>query len=60
MALHSMCQPGRPAPQGLSHDGSSGFAPFHSVKSMGCSLRTPVSTLAPATIPSSVRWLSFP
>ena len=26
MAEHSMCQPGRPGPQGLSHDGSPGLA----------------------------------
>lgn len=32
---HSMCQPGRPLPQGLSHDGSPGFEDFHSAKSVG-------------------------
>ena len=35
MAEHSMCQPGRPGPQGLSHAGSPGFAPFHRAKSPG-------------------------
>ena len=30
-----MCQPGRPAPQGLGHDGSPGLAPFQSAKSCG-------------------------
>ena len=33
IAEHSMCQPGRPGPSGVSHDGSSGFGPFHSAKS---------------------------
>ena len=35
MAEHSMCQPGRPGPQGLSHAGSPGLAPFHRAKSPG-------------------------
>ncbi len=35
MAEHSMCQPGRPGPQGLSHDGSPGLDRFHSAKSPG-------------------------
>ena len=30
-----MCQPGRPLPHGLSHDGSPAFAPFQSAKSGG-------------------------
>ena len=30
-----MCQPGRPWPQGLSHDGSPGLADFHRAKSAG-------------------------
>ena len=30
-----MCQPGRPSPQGLGHDGSPGFAAFHMAKSPG-------------------------
>ncbi len=33
MAEHSMCQPGRPGPQGLSHTGSPGLDGFHSTKS---------------------------
>ena len=33
MAEHSICHPGRPGPQGLSQDGSSGLAAFHSTKS---------------------------
>ena len=33
IAEHSMCQPGRPRPQGLSQPGSSGGLGFHSTKS---------------------------
>ena len=39
-----MCQPGRPGPQGLSHDGSPGFAFFHRAKSAGFRLRSLAST----------------
>eukprot|EP00798_Chlamydomonas_sp_ICE-L_P028259 gene28261-31364_t len=35
MLLHSMCQPGRPGPQGLGQEGSPGLAPFHNVKILG-------------------------
>ena len=35
MALHSMCQPGRPGPNGESHDGSSDADGCHSTKSSG-------------------------
>ena len=38
MAEHSICQPGRPGPQGLSHAGSPGLEPFHRAKSPGCRL----------------------
>ena len=38
MAEHSMCQPGRPGPHGLSHAGSPGLAPFHRAKSPGLRL----------------------
>lgn len=34
IVLHSMCQPGLPAPHGLSQDGSPGFADFQRVKSV--------------------------
>ena len=30
IAEHSMCQPGRPGPIAVSHDGSPGLGPFHS------------------------------
>ena len=33
IAEHSMCQPGRPVPIGVSHDGSPGLDAFHSAKS---------------------------
>ena len=40
IAEHSMCQPGRPAPQGELHDVSSpGLFAFQSAKSRGSSLR---------------------
>ena len=35
MAEHSICQPGRPGPQGLGHAGSPDLACFHSAKSAG-------------------------
>ena len=38
IAEHSMCQPGRPGPIGVSQDGSPGFGPFHSAKSRTSSL----------------------
>ena len=50
-----MCQPGRPGPHGLSHEGSPGFAAFHSAKSIGSRLRSSTSTRAPAC--SSSRFL---
>ena len=52
MALHSMCQPGRPRPQGLSHDGSPSLPAFHSTKSEGERLRLSTPTRCPAP-PSS-------
>ena len=35
IAEHSMCQPGRPGPNGDSHDGSFSFDFFHKTKSDG-------------------------
>ena len=35
MAEHSMCQPGRPSPQGDGHDGSPSFLACQRTKSMG-------------------------
>ena len=48
-----MCQPGRPGPHGLGHCGSPGLAPFHSAKSSGLRLCSPISMRAP-TLRSSV------
>ncbi len=41
-----MCQPGRPGPQGLSHDGSPGFELFQSAKSPGLRFSDEVSIRA--------------
>ena len=38
MALHSMCQPGRPGPHGESQAGSPGLAACQSTKSIGSRL----------------------
>jgi len=38
IAEHSMCQPGRPRPQGLSQPGKSGVDGFHNTKSAGSRL----------------------
>ena len=48
MAEHSMCQPGRPGPQGDSHVGSPGLDIFHNTKSIGLRLALSISTRAPA------------
>ena len=55
-----MCQPGRPMPQGLSHDGSPGFDSFQRTKSPGYSLLSPGSMRAPASIESRSRAASLP
>ena len=60
IAEHSMCQPGRPGPQGLSHDGSPGFERFQRAKSPGCRLSVEGSIRAPACSSSGSRWLSLP
>ena len=48
MAEHSMCQPGRPGPQGLSQAGSPGLELFHRAKSPGLRLIADGSMRAPA------------
>lgn len=48
MALHSMCHPGRPRPQGDSQLGSSGLAAFQRAKSAGPRLRSSTATRSPA------------
>lgn len=44
---HSICHPGRPRPQGLSHHGSPGLEAFQRAKSVGrrfsaCSVNSPL------------------
>src|SRR4051812_23957157 len=60
IAEHSMCQPGRPGPQGDSHVGSPGLAAFHSAKSAGLRLPLPVSSRVPASCSSTLRCESLP
>ncbi len=60
IAEHSICQPGRPGPQGLSQAGSPGFDPFQRAKSPGWRFLDDGSILAPAWSSSGWRWLSFP
>ncbi|MNL44628.1 hypothetical protein D3C87_1672170 [compost metagenome] len=60
MAEHSMCQPGRPGPQGESQEGSPGLEAFQRAKSMGWRFFSSISTRAPACIWSSVRPESWP
>ena len=60
MAEHSMCQPGRPLPHGLSQPGSSPGEGFHRTKSMASRLYGATSTRAPAIISSSGRPESRP
>ena len=60
IAEHSMCQPGRPRPNGLSQPGCSGVDGFHSTKSAGSRLYGATSTRAPAIISSRERRDSRP
>ncbi len=60
IAEHSMCQPGRPGPQGDSQEGSPSLAPFHSAKSPAYALRSSISTRAPASRSSGSRCESLP
>ncbi len=60
IAEHSICQPGRPGPQGLSQAGSPGFEPFQRAKSPGWRLIAVGSIRAPAWRSSGSRWLSLP
>ena len=58
-----MCQPGRPGPQGLSQDGSSGLAAFQRAKSRTSSLAYSSAltrSLAPALSSRRSSWLSRP
>lgn len=56
----ALAQPGRPGPQGLSHEGSPGLAPFQRAKSMGLCLRSSTSIRAPAIMSSRLRPLNLP
>jgi len=47
MTTHSVCQPGRPGPQGESQLGSPGLAFFHTAKSKGDRFSSVASTRAP-------------
>ena len=56
IAEHSMCQPGRPGPIAVSHDGSPGFGAFQSAKSRTSSLPySSASTRSPTRRPSGSR-----
>ncbi len=59
IAEHSMCQPGRPGPQGDGQAAVSGsdsfFQPFQSAKSRGS--RLPRGSASPAGSMSSTPWL---
>ena len=58
IAEHSMCQPGRPRPQGESHHVSSpGLLPFQSAKSSGSRLCSPGSADPAPSSSWSMRWL---
>ena len=55
IAEHSMCQPGRPGPISVSHDGSPGLGPFHRAKSRTSSLPySSASTRSPTRIASGI------
>ena len=57
IAEHSMCQPGRPRPHGVSQEVSSpGFYAFQSAKSSGSSLRRALDPLALVHVVESRRW----
>ena len=44
---HSMCQPGRPGPHGLSQETSPSLAAFQRAKSRGFSLRSVSASVRP-------------
>jgi len=55
-----MCQPGRPRPQGLSHQGSPSLLAFQRAKSRGSFFFSPGAMRAPDIISSRLRPESFP
>jgi len=61
MAAHSMCQPGRPGPIGVSQKCSPGLGAFHNAKSRALSLFVAsLSTRAPSCMPATSILESFP
>ena len=61
MAEHSMCQPGRPSPQGaLQLVSSPSLVAFQRAKSWGRSLSSAASSPSPCCISSSGRCESLP
>ncbi len=62
ITTHSVCQPGRPGPQGDGHDGSPGLANFQRAKSMGERLPRSASnsTRAPTRSDSRGWWAKRP
>ena len=61
IAEHSMCQPGRPLPQGDPSEVSSpSLCPFQSAKSRGSSLSEAVPASSPWSISPGSRLESFP
>ena len=61
MAEHSMCQPGRPSPQGeLQLVSSPSFVAFQSAKSCGARLSAAASSPSPCRISSVGRFESLP
>ena len=61
IAEHSMCQPGRPSPQGEGQAvSSSGLRAFQSAKSSGSSFSDSVPASSPWSISSGSRFESLP
>src|ERR1700712_2666060 len=60
IALHSICHPGRPSPQGLGQAGSPGLAAFQRAKSLAVFFPLPDRSRRPASWSASLRLLSLP
>ena len=60
IAEHSICQPGRPKPQGESQPGSPSLAAFHKAKSLGSFLLSSTIYTAPAINSSGFYGESLP
>src|SRR6266446_5093866 len=58
---HSMCQPGRPRPMGVSHEASPGLGAFQRAKSRALSFSySSTSTRAPSSMPAKSFFDSLP